>query len=215
MNANSNNRLWVLGSAILVVAVVAMGWFLGVSPKLSEANTANQQRVTAEAQNVVHETEVATIKKQFEQLPELKQQLGVLRQAVPAVDDLSRFLGELHSLEQANGVKVTDFGSTDAQPYTPIAKPVTQISTTNPLVTADNFVAIPITLAVTGEQANIMTFINGLQTGDRLFLVTELSLDQDEKSSAYTSDITGFVYVLLDKPPAPAETAKAADAPKR
>ena len=165
MNANTNNRLWVLGSVVLVVAIVAMGWFLGVSPKLSEASAADQQRSAAEAQNIGHEAELASIKKQYEQLPELKQQLGVLRKALPAGDDLSTFLGELHRLEQSNGVSLTDFGANDAQPYAPIADPVTAISTTNPLVTAQNFVAIPVKLSVVGDQAKVMKFIERVADG--------------------------------------------------
>jgi Tfp pilus assembly protein PilO len=83
---------------LLVVAIVAMGWFLGVSPKLAEAATAGQQKAAAEAQNVVHESEIAVIKKQFDQLPALKSQLAVLRAAVPEGSGMSAFLDELHAL---------------------------------------------------------------------------------------------------------------------
>lgn len=214
MNSTTNNRLWVLGSAVLVIAIVAMGWVLGVSPKLSEAGAADQQRATAESQNLVHEKEVAAIKKQYEQLPELKSQLGMLRQALPVSDDLSTFLGELHRLEQSNQITLTNFTASDAKPYTPVEKPATTVSTTNPLVTPDNFVAIPVKLEVAGEQANVMDFIDGVQTGDRLFLVTELSLDQDETEVTYSATITGFVYVLLDKPAAPATAVETTTAPK-
>jgi Tfp pilus assembly protein PilO len=212
--SNTNNRLWVIGSVLLIAAIVAMGWFLGVSPKLAEAGAADQQRVAAEAQNVEHEKEVAVIKKQYEQLPELKEQLAVLRSAVPGDDELSTFLGELHQLEQSNGVALLSFTASDAQPYTPVKKPVTTVSTTNPLVTADNFVAIPVKLEVAGDPAKIMDFIEGVQTGERLFLVTELSLKQDEIKVTYQSTITGFVYVLLDNPPVKPKTVNAAEAPK-
>jgi Tfp pilus assembly protein PilO len=213
MYANTNNRLWIVGSALLVVAIIAMGWFLGVSPKLSEAGTADQQRVTAEAQNVVHEKEVATIKKQYEQLPELKGQLSVLREALPTNDDLSTFLGELHQMEQSNGVVLTSFVASDAKPYAPVVKPVTDVSTTNPLVKPENFVAIPVELDVVGDEANVMDFIEGVQTGERLFLVTDLALEQDETKTAYSAKIKGFVYVLLDKPATPAKTGAAATTP--
>jgi Tfp pilus assembly protein PilO len=223
MNTNSSTRLWIIGSMLLVIAIVAMGWFLGVSPKLAEAATAGQQKSEAEAQNVVHESEIAVIKKQFDQLPALKSQLAVLRAAVPAGNGMSAFLDELHALEQQNQVSLTDFKAGDGEPYTPVKSTVPTVSTTNPLITADNFVAIPVSVTVSGDNTNIMRFVDGVQTGDRLFLVTSLKLDQDKAGAttttkaappaAFTATISGFVYVLLDKPATPAKTGAAATTP--
>ena len=231
MNAQASNRLWVIGAVILTVAIVAMGWFLGVSPKLGEAAAADQHRADVAAQNEAHEAETARIKKQYEQLPELKAQLAVLRAAVPAGDDLSTFLGELHQLEQQTQVSLTSFSAGDGQPYVPpaapeakdakagtdaatdaaknAAKPAANTATavpgaTSPLVTADNFVAIPVTVMVTGSHEQAMNFIQGLQSGNRLFLVTDLKMAQAKDSEAFDATITGFVYVLLNSN-APAE----------
>ena len=219
----TNTRLWIIGSMLLVVAILAMGWFLGVSPRLSEAATAGHQQTVAEAQNVVHEREVAVIKKQFDQLPALKSQLAILRAAVPEENGMSAFLDELHALEQQNQVSLTDFTAGDGQPYTPVKSTTLTASTTNPLVTPENFVAIEVGVTVTGNDANIMRFIDGVQTGDRLFLVTSLTLGQDKSDAAATSKtpppaafkatIRGFVYVLLDKPATPAKTGAAATTP--
>ena len=242
MYDNMSTRLWVIGAGILTVAIVAMGWFLGVSPKLGEAATADQQRAEVAAQNVGHERETAKIKKQYEQLPELKAQLAVLRAAIPAGDDLSTFLGELHQLEQQNQVSLTSFAAGDGRPYTPpvspaatdakaaaeatagtaatasetaSAKDTAAPGATSPLVTADNFVAIPVTVIVTGSHQQAMNFIQGLQSGSRLFLVTDLSMTQEKDSANYEAKITGFVYVLLDAnastaaPDKPAETTTA------
>ena len=220
---NTNTRLWIIGSMLLVIAILAMGWFLGVAPKLAEAAIAGQQQSEAEAQNVVHEREIAVIKKQFDQLPALKSQLAVLRAAVPAGNGMSAFLDELHALEQQNQVSLTDFKAGDGQPYTPVKSTTLTASTTNPLVTPDNFVAIQVGVTVTGDDANIMRFIDGVQTGDRLFLVTSLKLDQDKAAAdttsktqpvvAFTATVSGLVYVLLDKPATPAKTGAAATTP--
>ena len=218
MIANTSSRMWVLGAGLLTVAIVAMGWFLGVAPKLDQADAADQQRADVAAQNVVHQNEVTKIKKQYEQLPQLKSELAVLRSAVPADDDLSTFLGELHELEQQNQVSLTSFTAKDGLPYAPAGgtgktstdksvspnkteSPGTALgtakATTSPLVTPDNFVAITVGVTVTGTQPQVMDFIEGLQTGKRLFLVTDLSLAQN-KANSFEATITGFVYVLLD-----------------
>jgi len=221
VNATTNNRLWIIGSMALVLAIIAMGWFLGVSPKLSEAASASDQRTAAEAQNLTQEREVAKIKKQYERLPELQAELATVRAAVPSGGAMSALLDELHSLEQQNNVTLTDFTAGDAQPYTPVESTSPRLVTTNSLVTAENFVAIDVSVSVTGDESRVMNFINGLQTGSRLFLVTDLALtqtlaDSDSSTSSDTAQaaISGLVYVLLDNPPAPAKTAKTAEAPK-
>jgi Tfp pilus assembly protein PilO len=220
---NTNTRLWIIGSMLLVVAILAMGWFLGVAPKLAEAATAGKQQATAEAQNVVHESEIAVIKKQFDQLPALKSQLAVLRAAVPAGNGMSAFLDELHALEQQNQVSLTDFKAGDGQPYTPVKSTVSAVSTTNPLITPQNFVAIPVSVTVSGDNANLMRFVDGVQNGGRLVLVTSLKLDQDKAATAtttkaappatFTATIGGLVYVLLDKPATSAKTGETAATP--
>jgi Tfp pilus assembly protein PilO len=204
-----NSKMWILIAAILSVAVLAMGWFLGVSPKLDEMNSANDQRASVEQQNKLHETRVAELKKQFENIDELKEKLAEFQLALPPGDELSTFLGQLHALEASSGVLLTKFAASDGQSY--VAAPG---ATTNPLVTADNFVAITIDLTVTGTRGQVIDFLNDLQYGDRLFLVTKLTVAQDQSGSSgseegavggYTGTITGFVYVLVD-PSAPPPT---------
>lgn len=204
-----NSKMWILIAAILSVAVLAMGWFLGVSPKLDEMNSANDQRVSVEQQNKLHEARVAELKKQFENIDELKEKLAEFQLALPPGDELSTFLGQLHALEASSGVLLTKFAASDGQSY--VAAPG---ATTNPLVTADNFVAITIDLTVTGTRGQVIDFLNDLQYGDRLFLVTKLTVAQDQSGSSgseegavggYTGTITGFVYVLVD-PSAPPPT---------
>jgi hypothetical protein len=45
------NRLWNIVAVMLMVAIAAGGWFLGVDPQLAAARTADEQRETVEAQN--------------------------------------------------------------------------------------------------------------------------------------------------------------------
>lgn len=113
----ANNRLWVLCTFIVVAAVVAMGWLIGVSPKLDEASANKDELSMVEMQNTVHQANLARIKKEYEQLDSLKAQLASLRQQLPASDDLSTFIGELHALEQKSKVTITSITTGDGQPY--------------------------------------------------------------------------------------------------
>ncbi|HEY9497724.1 MAG TPA: type 4a pilus biogenesis protein PilO [Terrimesophilobacter sp.] len=207
-----NNKFWLLIAGVVGVAILAMGWFLGVSPKLDEMNAANEQRASVEAQNQAHEAKLVELKKEFQQLDALKTELADAQASLPPGDELSSFLGELHRLEASSGVVLTTFGAGDGQNY--VAAP--GATTLSPLVTQDNFIAIPIDLTVQGTRPQVMEFLSDLQYGKRLFLVIKLTVAQSKEAAskdaegastvdAYQGTISGFVYVLVD-PSAPPPT---------
>ncbi len=207
----NNNRIWIILAGVVSVGILAMGWLLGVSPKLDEMNQANEQRATVDDQNLLHEARIAALKKQFETIDELREDLSELQVALPPGDELSTFLGQLHELETTSGVILTRFAASDGQTYVPAAG-----ATLDPLVTIENFVPISIDLTVTGTRQQVINFVNDLQYGKRLFLINKLTVAQDENElveveggepqSKYIGNISGFVYVLVDPaspPPAP------------
>lgn len=220
------NKFWMIIAAVVGIAIFALGWFIGVAPKLEEMNAAVEQRAAVEEQNKLHEAKLAQLKEEFEQLDDLKIELASAQALLPAGDELSTFLGELHKLESSSGVVLTTFGAGDGQEYIPA--PTSGVS--DPLVTAENFIAIPIDLTVTGSRAQVIEFLSDLQFGTRLFLVTSLTVAENEESGAsiegvesaessqvYDGSISGFVYVLVDPlspppSPTPVETVDASEA---
>lgn len=90
------------------------------------------------------------------------------------------------------------------------------VPVTSPLVTSENFIAIPITLGFEGSYENVLTFVEGLQKGTRLTAVTAFSTTKDGAEApaasgdadtpaaapAATDAVTGtmslLIYVLLD-----------------
>lgn len=225
------NRLWLIGLIAVMVAVVAMGWLLGIQPQLAAAAAADQQRSTVQTQNATNETVLAKLKKDYSSIEELKQQLVSLRQSVPASADMSAFVTELNSLSAGHQVTVKTITVSDAMPYTAPAAPAaapsasaspsatpTPVPTaaapaapvaptappavTNSKITAANFIAIPIQLSISGPYSNVLDFVNGLQMGPRLFLVTTFSTtassDKTAGAGAVDATVGGFVYVVLD-----------------
>jgi Tfp pilus assembly protein PilO len=90
------------------------------------------------------------------------------------------------------------------------------------LITADNFVAIPVSVTVKGDYGRVLDFIEGVQTGTRLVLVTGFSTSGAASGgtpgtsiaapavsgNAVTGTVSAYVYVLLDaKSTAPAAAA--------
>ena len=81
----------------------------------------------------------------------------------------------------------------------------------NPLVTAQNFVAVPISIEVDGSYEDVLAFVEGLQKGKRLVMVTTFQTSEEADSGNVTGTLTAFVYVLIDpSEPAPAMEATAA-----
>jgi Tfp pilus assembly protein PilO len=244
------NRLWVLGAVLVIGAVVLMGWVLGISPKLAEIRAADADRVSVEAQNSASELKLTTLKKQFESMGSLKDDLVALRSAVPNGADIPAFVAQLDTISQQNHVTITEISVSDAQPYVPVvvaapapaaaapaggstpaptaaaaapvpapaAAPTVAAPVPSGGVTAANFVSVPITLTVDGSYANALEFIDGLQKGTRLALVTTFKTAPAAKSSAagpatgsnnalavtsapsgaVTTTISALIYVLLD-----------------
>lgn len=260
-----NNRLWVLGTMVVVVAVAAMGWFFGISPKLDEASANDSDRENVELQNDLQEIKLIQIKGEYERIDEVSAELAAMRAVVPSDSDLSTFIGELHALEQKSKVAITRIASNDGVPYVAPPDPNLDAAMTaaNALTDPDekkaavekaqadadaaqgpgrgmidetNLVLIPIDIEVKGSRAQVVDFVNSLQNGSRLYLVTKLNINEETPEAEpvgdedaeeplpvatvnYTGSIAGFVYVLLDPngTAAAAEegtTAEAASAPK-
>jgi Tfp pilus assembly protein PilO len=89
------------------------------------------------------------------------------------------------------------------------------VPVTSPLVTAENFISIPMTLALEGTYGNVLDFVESVQKGTRLTAVTAFSITTDESSGggdagdaesaetpagadAVTATVTMSIYVLVD-----------------
>ena len=214
----------------MMAVVVVVGWFLGIQPQLNAANAASESRTSEAARNARSVRLLVTLKRDFEGIGELKDSNATLRRSVPSSAQLSTFVTELDALSSQNGVAVTTITVSDAKAYTPpvivaaadtgaaasptpspsasaapvVAAPVAPPApplVTNPKITAANFIAIPIDLKISGPYANVLNFVKGLQAGERLFLVTNLSTAPPTAKTAVAStvdaDIKGLIYVLI------------------
>ena len=223
------NRLWIIGTVATMIVVVVLGFFLGIQPQLSAANAASQSLTSVQEQNAASQNLLVSLKSDFEGIGKLTDKNVALRKSVPSSAQLSTFVTELDALSGENGVALTAITVSDAQAYTPpiIAAPAPAVTpspapsasasaapvpvapvapaapavVTNPKITPVNFIAIPIDLKISGPFANVLDFVKGLQTGDRLFLVTDLSTapstEKGAQPSAVDARVKGLIYVLL------------------
>jgi Tfp pilus assembly protein PilO len=216
------HRIISLASILVMLLIPVIGWFLVAQPQLAAASAADQQRVAMEAQIAASSAIVAKLKEDSANLPELNDDLDELRTSIPAGVDPSGYIDGLDALARLNHVSITSLTVADPMAYTPATppvdpnaapadapaegdgttEPVAPVVTdpaifTSPLINGGNFVAIPVTIEISGEWGPVLSFIDGLQSTDRLFLVTALDTAHAEPGSAtITAKITGFIWAI-------------------
>lgn len=235
------NRIWVIGSVVVMVAVLVMGVLLGIQPQLAAVATANDARVAVEASNTGQASVLAQLKTDFAGIDALKANLVPLTTSVPSGTKIPDFVSQLDALAGATSVTLAGMTVADAMPYAPPAAlaatgtpdaaagasaggPASTSPLTNAQITATTFASLAVTITITGSYAHALDFVSGLQSGQRLYLVTGLTttaLDAPAPSSGtvaavttktvatgeVTATITGLVYVLIPRATAAAPAA--------
>ncbi|TFB75948.1 hypothetical protein E3O06_04760 [Cryobacterium glaciale] len=218
----TTTKWWAVGAILVIVLVVSAGFTLGISPKLEELSASRATRTAALAQNEVYELQLAALQREFDGLETVQDELAVLREAIPEGAALPAFVGQLDAIAGRTSVTLTEFSSADALLYAPVVPDTTVPDTTVPdttvpdttapgaadaaaaapsaLVTTDNFVAVPVTISVTGSFDAVLQFLDGLQSGQRLMTVTSFSsgTPSADAPDRVTGQIAGIVYVLLN-----------------
>jgi hypothetical protein len=239
-------RLWIIGGAAAIAGVILLAWFAGIQPKLVEAASAESQRLVAVDQNVQNVQTLSDLKKQYESIDELRDELANLQVAVPVDLDAGDLLQQVNLIAAANGVQVKEFALGEARRYgapvpapaapaaTPAAgstggaaatptptsaptpapaatAPVAPTAVTDPRITPDNFIAVPLKLTLAGPQTAVLSALESVQHGKRLVFINGVSLSPVDAGTVgpdapYTAALSGYVYVLLD--PAAAQASE-------
>ncbi|MDO7882854.1 hypothetical protein [Antiquaquibacter soli] len=206
------NRLWVLGAAAAIVAIVLIGWLLGISPRLAEAAGAAAERDSVDLLNTAQAAEIQVLRDQQENFDDLEADVENARRSIPdsaAVDDFTDSIAAA-----AAAAQVTFGGAIFAEPGgwgvaagsdgAPAPEPA-QGAEAPPIPTAPEGVyTIAVTITTQSDPAPFFAFINALQKGERLFVISNISYDADEDK---TGTITGYLFVIVD-PNAPVPTAE-------
>lgn len=236
-------KKWVTLSVALSVLVLAAGWFLAVSPKRSEAA---ELRVQAEQQvsaNSSLETQLQVLKAQAKDLPKEQAKLAAVAAKIPADPALPSLVRALLEASERSGVELVSVapGAPEvvaAAVPAPVEAPVEGQTTPDPAAPVDP-AAAPVSLAgqlanislainVVGDYFELQQFVAALEGLPRALRVQDLAItpgaSPSDQSSTSTEDgrslsaqLTGFVFMAVDRPTAMAVTvpgdAAPADAP--
>ncbi|WP_130781952.1 hypothetical protein, partial [Cellulomonas biazotea] len=183
---------WVIGTAVLVAALLAASWFLLVSPAFAQAAETNTTAEQVEADNALREQRISILAEQFANIETYRSELATLRASVPTDDDLAAYLRELTAAAEAHAVTLLSVTPSTPAAFVvaapePAATPAadgaasaaaddaatTQAAAPTTSAIADGTVSIPLTLSVVGTFDNVRAFLATLQTGTQRLLVVE------------------------------------------
>lgn len=205
-------RLWGIISVLLIIVILAGGYFLGASPQLERATTANEQAEQVRSGNELQRLALAELEALAAQQPELEAQLADGRHAIPELAAFPPLLQELSELASASQVTLANFSSQAAQSFVPSEEWVDAVPTgLDPTL----FITIPLQIEVAGTLEGVLNFVERTQAANRYLLVSDLRVSRpaaDEEGGAVTGALTAMAFVLLDEPLQPGEELEEAPA---
>lgn len=123
-------RLWMIGSVIVMVALVALGWVVGIQPQFDQAAAADTQTAQVDQTIAANTAVLDRLKKDSANLPALKKTLASLAASVPTESANAAFMDELNGFAAANGVVISGWAIADGQPYAAPAAPAAPVAST-------------------------------------------------------------------------------------
>jgi len=197
----NGNRLIAIVLGMLTVGVLALGWLLGVAPKLAEAAASDTERTLVEAQNANSEAELIALADEFERIDELRDELDELAVAIPSEHGLEDFLDELAAAAAASGVTIDSVTTGEAAPPTATTADAGTSTQTDAAVGPDGLLSIAVSIGVSGPMSAVLGFSELVQTMPRLTLISTLSAN--DEAGTTRGSLTGALYVIADLSTAP------------
>jgi Tfp pilus assembly protein PilO len=173
-------QAWYAGAALGAVGVLAAGYMALVSPQLSNASDVTAQKDTVTAANAVTEGQIAMLKKQFSNLPDLEAKLASMRVHMPTSPQEPTLLRQLSAIAADTGVKLT--GATFSAPQAMNAASATGGAAA--VQTPGTLSQIGLNIQVTGSFAQTRAFLMRLETLPRFVLVTGVNVTRNGGSSS-------------------------------
>jgi hypothetical protein len=118
MNAG---RLWAIAGSVVIVAILVLGWFVGISPVLDTAAASQDSLATVEQSNSSYEAQLDVLAGEFAKIDDVRAQLATATEEVPGDAAIAELLRELDALQGSTGVPITSITFADASVYIPPA----------------------------------------------------------------------------------------------
>ena len=211
----NTNRLSIIGGSAVILVILVLGYMLGVSPKLSEAETASAQQQVVDTANISQEAQVAILRAKFAKIDVLRAESASLQVSIPPTLNSPDFVDQVKILADQAGAVVLAISLGEPQAMVLPAAPAAGSSPT-PAAAVSPAAAYGTTLVGTlyystvsitigGSSTSSFDFLNALQQGQRLFLSDGVQVATGGAQPGAT--ISGYVLIVPSGTPAPTKPA--------
>jgi hypothetical protein len=205
---NGSARFGIVIAVIVITALLAGTWFVGIGPRLSEVAAADNEREGVELINRGHESTLERLRLLNDRLPELQAELAEIRTAIPGDADAARFYRELEAISAATGVRFDTISLSVPVPYMveaavegsdPAAGINPDAAAAMGSVDETNFYTLTAQFGITGAYAAVIDAIALLQSNPRFVLVHGVSIDEGLAAgdAPVSASLDGQLFVLL------------------
>lgn len=129
---NSKSSAWVGGTVVVSVLVLALAYFLAISPTLASASTARSDTEAAELRNGQLQVQLTELKAQFAELETSKAELAALQKQIPSDAQLSEYVRTMQAHAEASGVTIVELDVAEPEAVAPADVPVEAPTTEEP-----------------------------------------------------------------------------------
>jgi Tfp pilus assembly protein PilO len=209
-------RKWSAGSVVLIVAILAAGWFLLISPKHHTTSDLKSKVTAQESDNARLQAKLQELQAQQQDLPKQQAQLAELKTRIPDNPALPSLIRDLTAAARKVGVSIdsmtpsTPVAAVAASPTAAVESPATAAPPSSTVL-----FAVPLGLSITGSYFELEQYLNKLEGLQRSFLVSGFTLSpsaatgaattgasSDTTSTQLTVAIVGRVFLTQPAPPA-------------
>ncbi|GAA1733613.1 hypothetical protein [Microcella frigidaquae] len=210
---SASTRVWSFATVLLIIVVVALGWFLGISPKLAEAARFDSDRLAVQAQNEVTRAAIAQLEADFERIEELRSELALLRAEFPTQAEYDDAVQEFITTILAEDLVLQNLQINEPSPTTAAVLgpdevvPEPEIDGTG-VLPAGSLLLVSVSITVFGPLDATLAFIDELQRSPRFGVIPTATFAADGGDGGGETTITLNIYVisgedLVEVPPVP------------
>lgn len=216
----ASSRIWTFATVIAMILVVALGWFLGMSPKLAEAARFDTERQSVAAQNDIARATIAQLEADFENIDELREQIAELRAEFPtdaaydtAVEEL--LAGLITAGLTLQTVTINEPAPTSATTLADGETPPEPEIDGDGVLPSGSLLRISVSVTVNGSLGSSFAFIEALQKSPRFSIVSRGDFSEGAAESGGRTTFDLILYAVSGEDllavaptePAPEQTA--------
>ncbi len=223
----TGRRLWIAGGLLAIIAILALGWLLVVSPVFDATASNDVVRSGVEQQNALQRSQIAAFGRVDQDA--LDKDLAALAVEFPDAVDAPGLIAEVSGAVDDSGATLTNLQISDPQVFSGLpaavdggaALPVPANAATT--VVTGGLLVIPLQVSVNGDRDAVLAIAGRLDALPRRLLVTAVTTTAGAKP---TGQLTVLAWALPDAdavkatggttappPPSPTATDSATPAP--